>query len=511
MQPESQVSPVRLIRAASGPNGRTIGDRFVFDEERRRFDLSRDKSLIVYMEWVGRAGDHRITGVWKRPDGSTAYISSDIEVRSNSQRFSAYWTFALDKSMEAGNWQLVASVDGAPAGDYSFEILATPIDPTAAPSSSVHPPTFGQPDAGDSMVEAKVSVRLPTLDQLYEHRKALVRVHRLDSAGRRLGSMSGFVVMPGVVATTFQAMDVSDKVELQFPDGTKLEAKELLAYDALADWTLLRVETGPVDPPPTADSTDTKLGERFVAFNVDAQDTPVIGGVHYAGRKQDGKAERYVFDPPLRDESMGGPLFDPGGNLVGLLSACVGSGVRAGVEVKYVVGEFSSYCAKNTAVPVSAFSAHLSAPSGESITAVSLASLRQAGVITPPLREQPALSYAGTRRLQDAPQQKRIAGRLLRDDRRQFTRADGPVAVYSWWSQPEQVKKQDSIMMSVAVYDNTNKLVKETQSLTVKPPKKAPGEVLVDFSTTDLAPGMYRVDILADMQPVWRTYIAIAD
>lgn len=46
----------RLIRSLSGPSGRVVGPKFVFDDTRNRFVFPQDKSLTVYFEWEAQPG-----------------------------------------------------------------------------------------------------------------------------------------------------------------------------------------------------------------------------------------------------------------------------------------------------------------------------------------------------------------------------------------------------------------------------------------------------------------------
>lgn len=481
----ASATPPKLLKAASGPSGKTVGDRFVFNEERKRFVIPQDKSMVVYMEWEGQPGDQKITGVWKRPDGSTGFLSSDIELVSQGPQFNAYWTFYLNSGMEPGIWQFEALVNGTPAGSYSFEIVSS------IPSEPV--------------VEAKVAAKLPTLDDLYQLRKSLVWVHQLDSTGHRLDTYSGFVVSEGVIATSFQALDVADGLEIEFSDGRKEPANEVLAFSTADDWALLKANTDTVDALGTAESPEVRVGDRLVVFNVEAQSTRVIGGVDYTGRKASGKMERFVFSPGLAGEAMGGPLLDVKGNVIGLLSGCIAPGTRLGGASRLMGGVGVRLCTRSSAVPIAAPMAGLSR------NPVTFSSLKTAGVITPPVRKLDAFLHGGTRRPVDAQAQKRRLGRLSLDDEAEFNRADGSVAVYSWWQQPEHVKKQPPLTVSATVYDSENRPRVNVEPTKVKLSKGVPTEHVFSFPTSALGPGIFRIDTLADGVCVWRTFVLIRE
>ncbi|MDZ7638554.1 MAG: serine protease [Bryobacterales bacterium] len=482
--PETTAQAPRLLKVSSGPSGKTVGDRFVLNEERNRFVIPQDKSLIVYMEFEGSPGDHKISGIWKRPDASTGFVSSDIEMISEGPRFNSYWTFYLNPGMEGGIWQFEALVDGTPVSAYSFEIVVP-----EAPASPV--------------VEAKVAAKAPTLDDLYRLRTSLVWVHRLDELGHRLDTKSGFVVMEGVVATSFQAIDVADGIEVEFANERRAVVAEVVAYSATDDWALLKVNTDIVDAFLMLDSPAVSVGDRLVAFNAEAQATRVIGGLDYTGRRSSAKLERYVFSPGLSDHAMGGPLLDTKGNVIGLLSGCVAPGTRIGADRHFLSGVGARLCTNNTALPISAVVAQLGAKP------VAFAALKKSGVITAPVRKLAAFLHGGTRRPEDAQAQKRHVGRLGLDDKAEFVQADGQVAVYSWWQHPENVKKHPPVAISAQVYDAENRVRVDVPAKQLKLPKGTPAEYVFSFPLTGMQPGIYRIDTLADGVCVWRTFIEL--
>lgn len=474
----------RLLKVLSGPSGKTVGDRFVLEEQRSRFLVPQDKSLIIYMEFEGSPGNHKISGIWKRPDGTTGFVSSDIEMDSEGTLFNAFWTFYLNPAMQGGVWQFEALVDGVPVGAYPFEVVLPQ-------------------EAADPLIEAKVTSKEPTLDDLYRLRTSLVWVHRLDEMGHRLDTKSGFVVMEGVVATSFEAIDVADNIEVEFANARREAVSEVIANSAADDWALLKVNTDIVDALLTLDTAAVAVGDRLVAFNAEAQNTRVIGGVDYTGRRSTAKLERFVFEPGLSGQAMGGPLFDRKGNVIGLLSGCVAPGTTMGAGSQPHGSVGSRLCVNNTAIPIAAVAGHFKeAP-------VSFASLKKRGIVTARVREEPAFLNGGTRLRGDAERQKRIVGRLIVEDKTEFVQADGEVAVYSWWRQPERDKKPAQIAVSTQVFDAENNLRAESAPRTLKFSRKTPTEYVFAFPLAPLQPGIYRIDTLANGVCAWRTFIEV--
>lgn len=144
----SAADEFHLIRSLSGPSGKVVGSKFVFDQVRNRFVYPEDKSFIVYFEWEGPVGSHTLTAFWKQPDGRTAVISPDVKIESTTKQLNSYWTFVLTDGMASGVWTVEIRIDGQPAGSQPFEIVAP--EPQPAPrrlpsprrwtiSSAAHP------------------------------------------------------------------------------------------------------------------------------------------------------------------------------------------------------------------------------------------------------------------------------------------------------------------------------------------------------------------------------------
>lgn len=473
----------RLLSASSGPSGKAVGERFVLDEERHRFLIPQDKAVIVYMEFEGLPGEHRISGIWKRPDGATAFVSPDIVMVSDIPRFNAYWTFRLNPSMPPGMWRLEALVDGVPVGGYPFEVVA--------PS-----------EASSTVMEAGVSARIPSLEDLYALRTSLVWVHRLDAQGRRLGVSSGFVVMENLIATSFQAIDAADAIEVEFSNGRLEPVSQVAAYSAEDDWALLQSRTDVLDALPTMTSGTVAVGERMVVFNAAPPATREIGGVDITGRRGPAQLERWVFNPGLSQSAMGGPLLDRSGHVAGLLSSCGGPGARGATgRDGGIIG--IRLCTNNSAIPFATIATHFND------SPVPLAALRQSGVIASPVRESAAFLNGGTRRHQDAERSKRRRGQPIVDDRTEFAQADREVEVYSWWRWPENARNPAPIAASTQVLDMRNRIRAAGGPVQVKLSRKVPVESVFVFAITGLEPGIYRIDSLADGKCVWRTFIEV--
>jgi hypothetical protein len=92
-------------------------------------------------------------------------------------------------------------------------------------------------------------------------------------------------------------------------------------------------------------------------------------------------------------------------------------------------------------------------------------------------------------------------------DAAEFSPRDASVNVYSFWKHQAKISKGE---ISASVYDAGNH-VRGTI-----PPKKIslrdePTRFSFGFGPSSLQPGIYRIDLLWDGHPVWRTFIRITE
>jgi hypothetical protein len=63
-----------------------------------------------------------MVGEWQTPD-QTQTSNSIIEYVAKDRRVGAYWRLPISPGMPLGTWCIQATVDGHPAGRFSFEII----------------------------------------------------------------------------------------------------------------------------------------------------------------------------------------------------------------------------------------------------------------------------------------------------------------------------------------------------------------------------------------------------
>lgn len=479
IQPSAEA-PLRLVRSQSGPSGKVVAMKLVLDEVRNRFVFPQDKTLMVYFQWDGPVGDHVLTGLWKSPDGRTASISPDIKLQTTARDFGAYWVYEIATGMPSGIWTLEVRADGQPAGTHSFELVVP--EPTAPKA----PPVVEPP-------------RPLSLDQIYgKTRQSLVWVHRLDSAGKRLDTGSGFVIGPDRVATAFQTIDSASKVEIEFEGGRRTPTEELWAFNRVQDWAIVKVSTGSVPALITGDASKVPVGERLIVYNVDPGPSRVIGGVDFGGRKTERMfGERLQLSPALAAQAAGGPLIDPQGVVVGVVGGSTKPGGRVGERaLNLSPGLFRAISAVNSATPMSL----VKEPPQPS--AVTLDSMSQSGALTPEIWPMTAVSYGGTSATMPT-----SAAQAFPTDVTDFSRKDALVYVYTMWQRKDKVSKG---LLAATVYDAMNRARVRMPERKFNLPE-LPVRAAFSFPPANLEQGTYRVDVLFNGRPVWRTFFNVVD
>ena len=85
-QGPAAAATFRVVRSVSGSRGAVEGTRFVVSDPRTVFNVPGDGQIIVYFEWQGPAGRHRMEGIWRDPSGKVATITNfDYEARATSR------------------------------------------------------------------------------------------------------------------------------------------------------------------------------------------------------------------------------------------------------------------------------------------------------------------------------------------------------------------------------------------------------------------------------------------
>jgi serine protease Do len=137
---------------------------------------------------------------------------------------------------------------------------------------------------------------------------------------------SGFIIDPsGYIVTNNHVIEDSDQITVTLNDGTSLPAR-LVGRDDKTDLALLKIN--PRHPLPSAhfgDSDKARIGDWVIAIgNPFGLGSTVTAGIVSARNRniEAGPYDEFIqTDAPINRGNSGGPLFDMGGNVVGINSA----------------------------------------------------------------------------------------------------------------------------------------------------------------------------------------------
>lgn len=469
----AQPTPLRLIRSLSGPAGKVVGARFVFDETRSRFVFPQDKALIIFFEFEAPQGDHTLSGIWKGPDGKTYSISQDVRIQTTTPELNAYWSFELYPTLASGIWTLEVRVDGQPGGSHQFE-LVIPGGPTGPAPLSI--------------------------EQVYQSTlPSMVWVHKLDATGRRVDSGSGFVIGKDRIATAFQMIDSAASLEVEFAGGRIVKTDQIWRANQLEDWALIRADTLEVPALSGDDSKASYIGERLTVFNVETGLVRAIGGVDVTGHQKETLfGERIQISPSTSSESVGGPLLTPSGKVAGILGGSLLPCSR--VHDDGILRTNTQAWTSSNRVSVTPL-ALVSETSTE--TPVSLQTMRDTGALCAPITTFASFLYGGTTiKLPADPSAP--APRDVTD----FSQKDAAVTVYTFWQKKDKNAKG---AIGAKVYNIQNRLLLTVPPKKTNIPQETPLRSAFSFAPGSLTKGVYRVDVLWQDQAVWRAFFRVVD
>jgi hypothetical protein len=214
--PVATAAPLTVLRIAAGPRGEVRNGDFVLDEERTQFDPAKDKQVVVFFQWQGSPGVHRMIAQWKSPDGASS-TSSPVQYEAKDRRFGAYWSLTLSPTSAAGTWSIEATVDGQPGGRLAFDV---------APLSggSIGPP----------------AKRLLSQAELFTRASAsFVLLERATAKGDRLYPAAAFSPGRGRLFTAVAAVDGADTITAVLADGKRQVITGMIAMNRQQDWIVL--------------------------------------------------------------------------------------------------------------------------------------------------------------------------------------------------------------------------------------------------------------------------------
>jgi hypothetical protein len=365
--------------------------------------------------------------------------------------------------MPTGTWSIDATVDGAPCGSFSFEIVDSDARPAAAARRPLSPAEiFGR--LQDSFAEIERSIGGPL---------------KTDPA-------AAFLLQPGILATAFAAIDGADGLQMTVPRGQRREVTSVVAWNRRQDWALLAT-TSTVTPLAVATAPATP-GDRCYSMQAGAGGARVLAEGAVIGKADGAGGGRLIVSFENGDAAPGAPVVNEFGEVIGLVGGSLTFGKTSLIERLAARRELHGVAV----VPVAA----IVVPGSPS--PATLAELRQRGVTIPPAVAEVSVMQSGFARDVDSS--------MLRSPelRSEFTAADKRFFAFVRWDPKERMRGQ----MRLRVYDAENRLVIESK------PGKAdlkPGSITLSRwqLTVPAQAGEYRADVVLDERTLWRGFFKV--
>ncbi|MEO5819905.1 MAG: hypothetical protein ABIT71_05325 [Vicinamibacteraceae bacterium] len=477
-----QAAMYRVIRSTSGSKGRVAGQTFVIEDPRTVFRVPDDRQVIVHFEWDGPAGAHRLEGLWRNPDGRVSTIS-DFEHTSRGGRFGAYWELALPTGAATGTWTLEARIDGQPAGSHRFEIVA---------------------GAGSTAPVAATPTRAPLSGQeLYRRiQAATVTVQKLDAAGRVGLKASAFAIAKDRVVVPFNIVDGAAVLRLTTMSGQTEDVTRVVALDRAADWAILPITALPVEPLGRPAAREAGVGTFLYGLAVTSTGERTIYDVSIGGSSNRPElGERLLLAGPIGWPSAGTPVIDAYGDAV----AMTGAVWEPGTAFHDSEGERSM--APSSALPMQVGGTALAVPI-ERIVDDGKAP-RDLAALAAELPFTPMFGPSRVHVMRGATaqsMQKNVGFFETVDARTSFSKARGAFAVVLDLMPRDKLA---SLPVTVTVFNAAGRAIATTKPLALKGDPNRPLGVGWTLDANALQPGLYRLDVGAVGDVMWRTFITI--
>ena len=147
--------------------------------------------------------------------------------------------------------------------------------------------------------------------------------------GRKVNSLgSGFVIDPaGYIVTNNHVIEGADEIDVNFADGSTLQAK-LIGTDPKTDLSLLKVDpTHPLKAVKFGDSRRMRIGDWVMAIGnpFGLGGTVTVGIISARGRNINaGPYDNFIqTDAAINKGNSGGPLFNMDGDVIGVNTAII--------------------------------------------------------------------------------------------------------------------------------------------------------------------------------------------
>ena len=467
----------RMIRAVAGTRVVDNAGKVFIEDPRTAFYVPADSQIVVLFTWEGPAGPHHFEGLWKNPAGKVS-MTSEFDYAPDQPRFSAYFRMLLAENPPAGIWTLEVRIDSETAGAHNFQIIAAPRPDNVVTISRVLPPA-----------------------EIYKRAlAATVFIENINAKGDRRSVGSGFLLTKDRVVTAFEVIDGATKLRMITPTGQRLDAQEVIAWNRRQDWAILRISSEQTSMLSPAGPNSWAVGDRSYVLDVPSEGSRALIETSIIGKQNLlGGGDRINIGDAVSRRALGSPLLNDRAEVIGIVGGSPIPGSAFFDDQVLFVRNLGGVSRGTLAVPIEFAKESISNSSPTTIE-----SLASSGQFTPPLvGNDDVLSGTLSRNLN-----RKIDPPQAIDARTDFSRRDTRAIVLITWL-PKQKRKG---IPALKLYDLDNRLLNQStgkKKISVNPQKLS--YTSWELSLAELAPGTYRLDVLLDADPVWRTYFRIIE
>lgn len=461
-----QPVPVQVLKISAGTKGQDMNGTFVLTDERTVFSRSTDREILVYFQWQDVPGPHKLTAQWRSP-GGTASATSAIDYTADGPRFGAYWRLPITTDMALGSWSVDATMDGRPAGRFSFELT----------DIAVAAPLTRRP-----LTEAEAYGRLS---------QAFVVLRRAVSSGRELDPAAGFVPDPstGHIYTSLSALDAADVIESVAADGQRAPVTHLLAASRPAQWALIRGKPLPAGEPLRPASAAPQVGARCYSIEGTTAGVRVLTVGTISGQMISATGQRTTIATfPSAFGMPGAPVVDEYGDLIGMVGTGVAGDSRPIEHIHAARGSISG--APVLTVPATAPVA---------ADAQEIAALRAKGGLMPPVTGESQLATAGFTR--EPPKRGSLAATNLINE---VSLREKAIFVVLSWAPTQRIRGEATLR----VMDAEGRIVGTSPPRKINLNKGSYVQWLWDLPMVKQA-GIYRFEVVVGTDTYWRAFLTV--
>ena len=373
-------------------------------------------------------------------------------------------------------WTLEAHIDGENSGSHTFQVIAAEKPEGAAPQRHL----------------------LQTSEIYQKALSSMVLIEALSANGQRIGSGLGFTLEEGTIVTAFQVIDGAAQLRIVLPSGQQGTTDQVVAWNRLQDWALLKADTGSLSKLPRA-TEELAVGDRCFSFEMAAGEARTIVEQQITGKsvhaEMGARLNLLQFASPA---AMGSPVLNEYGEVVAILGGNTYPGLHRGSQGADAAivpglyrGAMATPIAMVTPLPSSAVK--------------SLAELAAAGQFVPPVQPRPELVYG---MIGAHFEHGKSAFQASRQSKTDLSRAaDRVCSVALEWNSRAKIKTQ----VLVALYDLENHLLAKSAPVKVNLGGGQYATTFVDFPLSALKPGYYRAEAQQENVPIWRAYFKVSE